>query len=310
MEKIKVIYMGTPDFAVPIFQKLTSLTEVVLVVTQPDKIVGRKRVLTPPPVKVAAEKLNIPVFQPSNIKKDYQLITDTSCDLIVTCAYGQIIPPEVLNYPRLGCINVHASLLPKYRGGAPIHWALINGEEKTGVTIMMMDEGMDSGDIISQKKYLIKPTDNVSTLHNELSLLGSSLLEETLPSIISQTAQHIRQDDSLVTYAYNITRADEHLDFTKDGKSVINKIRGLNSWPLANTLINGEEVKIIEATFVRKEGLIPNQIVEVSKTKLGISCLDGIIYVQKLKPFGKKTMDINSFLNGVDKEKLKKSSIS
>lgn len=305
MKDLKVIFMGTPDFAVPVLQKLVENTNVVLVVTQPDKLVGRKQILTPTPIKVEAEKHHIPVFQPIKIKEDYEEILNTNADIIITCAYGQIIPKAILDYPRLGCINVHASLLPKYRGGAPIHKCLINGEEKTGVTIMYMAEKMDNGDIISQTEYLIKESDNVGTLHEKLSLLGANLLIETLPSIVNGTNERIKQEESEVTFAYNIKREEERLDFSKTGREILNHIRGLNPWPLANFLLHDTEFKVIEARFAQKE--IQKEvgvIVEVTKNALGISCLDGIIYLEKIKPFGKKEMKIVDYLNGVDKEKL------
>lgn len=305
MKNLKVIFMGTPDFAVPVLQKLVENTNVVLVVTQPDKLVGRKQILTPTPVKVEAEKHHIPVFQPVKIREDYEEILNTNADIIITCAYGQIIPKAILDYPRLGCINVHASLLPKYRGGAPIHKCLLNGEEKTGVTIMYMAEKMDNGDIISQAEYVIQESDNVGTLHEKLSLLGANLLIDTLPSIVNGTNQRIKQNISEVTFAYNIKREEERLDFHKKGIEIINHVRGLNPWPLANFLLNDTEFKVIEARFEQKE--IKNEvgtIVEVTKNTFGIACMDGVIYLEKVKPFGKKEMHIADYLNGVDKEKL------
>lgn len=297
--------MGTPDFAVPVLQKLIENTNVVLVVTQPDKLVGRKQILTPTPIKVEAQKHNIKVFQPTKIRSDYDLILNTDADIIITCAYGQIIPKEILDYPRLGCINVHASLLPKYRGGAPIHWCLLNGEEKTGVTIMYMDVKMDNGDIISQREYEIQESDNVGTLHEKLSLIGADLLIDTLPSIVNDTNERRKQDESEVTYAYNIKREEERLDFHKKGVEILNHIRGLNPWPLANFLLNDTEFKVIEARFepkeVQKEA---GTIVEVTKNTFGITCLNGILYLERIKPFGKKEMKIADYLNGVDKENL------
>lgn len=305
MKDLKVIFMGTPDFAVPVLQKLVENTNVVLVVTQPDKLVGRKQILMPTPVKVEAEKHHISVFQPIKIKEDYEEILNTNADIIITCAYGQIIPKAILDYPRLGCINVHASLLPKYRGGAPIHWCLLNGEEKTGVTIMYMAEKMDNGDIISQAEYVIQESDNVGTLHEKLSLLGANLLIETLPSIVNDTNERRKQEESEVTFAYNIKREEERLDFHKKGIEILNHIRGLNPWPLANFLLNDTEFKVMEARFLQKkieqEG---GTIVEVTKKNFGIACLDGIIYLERIKPFGKKEMQIADYLNGVDKEKL------
>lgn len=303
MKDLKVIFMGTPDFAVPVLQKLIENTDIVLVVTQPDKLVGRKQVLTKTPVKVEAEKHNIPVFQPSKIGEEYDLILNTNADIIITCAYGQIIPKVILDYPRLGCVNVHASLLPKYRGGAPIHWCLINGEEKTGISIMYMDETMDSGDIISQEEYMIKDTDNVGVLHDILSDIGANLLIKTLPSIIYGTNDRIKQNEEDVTYAYNVKREDELVDFNDTGKNIINKIRGLNPWPLANFKIVDFEIKIIEAHFIENKNISEtSRIKDINKNELGISCKDGIIYLDRIKPFGKKVMDIKDYLNGIKKE--------
>ncbi len=306
MKDLKVIFMGTPDFAVPVLQKLIENTSVVLVVTQPDKCVGRKQVLTPTPIKEVALENNIPVFQPIKIKAEYEKILNTKADIIITCAYGQIIPKEILDYPSLGCINVHASLLPKYRGGAPIHWCLLNGEEKTGITIMYMAEKMDNGDIISQREYKILDTDNVGTLHEKLSGMGADLLIETLPSIINKMNKRIKQEEEKVTYAYNIKRKDERLTFNAPGKTIINHVRGLNPWPLANFLLDEVECKVIEAKFVPKNGKQePGTFVEVTKNTLGIACQDGIIYLEKVKPFGKKEMFIKDYLNGLNKKELK-----
>ncbi len=310
MKDLKVIFMGTPEFAVPILKMLNENTTVVGVVTQPDKLVGRKKELTFSPIKKYALKNNLKVFQPEKIKEHLDEILSIPCDIIITCAYGQILPSKILEYPKLGCINVHASLLPKYRGGAPIHWCLINGEEKTGITIMYMDKGMDSGDIIKQEEYLIKDIDTVSTLHDKLSEIGSSVLLDTLPSIINKTNKRIKQDESLVTYGYNITREDERLDFNLTGKEIINKIRGLNSWPLANFLLNDLEYKVLEAYFIKSKIDKANKIIDIKKDAIGISCQDGIIYLTKIKPFGKKVMDVKSYLNGIDKSVLQNAKIN
>ena len=302
MKAVKVIFMGTPDFSVPVLEMLIENTSVALVVTQPDKPVGRHHELKPTPVKEVALKHNIPVFQPQKIKKEYEKIINTPCDIIITCAYGQIIPEEILSYPRLGCINVHASLLPKYRGGAPIHWCLLNGEEKTGVTIMYMDKGMDTGDMIAKKEYEIKADDNVGTLHEELSEIGASLLKETLPSIIAGTNERMKQDEEQASYAYNIKREEERIDFSKTGQEILNQIRGLNPWPTANFLVNNEEYKVLEATFQKRENTTPGRVREITKNAIGIDVADGTIYLTKIKPFGKKIMDVKDYLNGVKKE--------
>lgn len=309
MKDLRVVFMGTPDFAVPVLEKLILNTKVVLVVSQPDKCVGRKRELVPTPIKKKALEYNIPVFQPEKVKLDYEEIILARPDIIITCAYGQIIPKVLLDLPRLGCINVHASLLPYLRGGAPLHHAIIDGYKETGVTIMYMDESMDTGDIISSVTYLLKDTDTVGTVHDNLMEMGANLLMETLPSIIKGTNKRIKQDNSKATYAYNISRSDEHLDFSGSGVLVERKVRGLNPWPLANTLFDDEEIKIISGYFVLGKS-IPKKINVVTKDSLGIGCSDGIYYVTALKPSGKKVMDIKSYLNGMDKDKLLAKKIS
>lgn len=309
MKDLRVVFMGTPDFAVPVLEKLILNTKVVLVVSQPDKCVGRKRELVPTPIKKKALEYNIPVFQPEKVKLDYEKIVLARPDIIITCAYGQIIPKALLDLPRLGCINVHASLLPYLRGGAPLHHAIIDGYKETGVTIMYMDEAMDTGDIISSVTYTLKDTDTVGTVHDNLMEMGANLLMETLPSIIKGTNKRIKQDNSKATYAYNISRSDEHLDFSGSGLLVERKVRGLNPWPLANTLFDDEEIKIISGYFVLGKS-IPKKINVVTKDSLGIGCSDGIYYVTALKPSGKKVMDIKSYLNGMDKDKLLTKKIS
>jgi len=300
----KVIFMGTPDFAVPVLDMLIHNYEVVLVVTQPDKMTGRKQILTPTPVKQKALEHNIRVYQPIKIKDEYDIVLNTKADIIITCAYGQFIPKVILDYPEFGCVNVHASLLPKYRGGAPIHQCLIDGCDKTGITIMYMDSKMDQGDIIANCEYKIEDTDNVGTLHDELSVLGAKLLKETLPAIFNRTNKRIKQDENEVTYAYNIKREQEHIDFNKPGKEILNQIRGLNPWPVANFLIEDLEYKVFEAYFIETEVKEASILVDIKKDAIGISCKNGIIYVTDIKPFGKKRMKVLDYLNGINKNEL------
>ena len=300
--------MGTPDFAVPILETLIQNTNVVLVVSQPDKKVGRKQILTKTPIHEVADKYDIPVFQPEKIKNDYERILEVKPDIIITCAYGQIIPKVLLDLPRLGCINVHASLLPKLRGGAPLHHAIIDGLDKTGVTIMYMDEAMDTGDIISTISYDIKSSDTTEDTHDTLRELGAKLLIDTLPSIVLGTNRRIKQNETEATYGYNITREEEHIDFNKSGILIDRLVRGLYSWPLANTIIGDTEYKIVAGYFVKGKGN-PGMISDISKKVLGIGCLDGTYYVTKIKPAGKKIMDIKDFLNGIDIEEFKSRSI-
>ena len=300
--------MGTPDFAVPILEALIKNTNVVLVVSQPDKKVGRKQILTKTPIHEVADKYGILVYQPEKIRNDYERILEVKPDIIITCAYGQIIPKVLLDLPRLGCINVHASLLPKLRGGAPLHHAIIDGLDKTGVSIMYMDETMDTGDIISTISYDIKSRDTTLDIHDTLRELGAKLLIDTLPSIVTGTNRRIKQNETEATYGYNITREEEHIDFNKRGILIDRLVRGLYSWPLANTIIGDTEYKIVAGYFVKGKGN-PGMISDISKKVLGIGCLDGTYYVTKIKPAGKKIMNIKDFLNGIDIEEFKSRSI-
>ena len=302
---MKVVFMGTPDFSVPVLQSLIDNYDVLGVVSQPDKKVGRHLELKNTPIKELALKYNIPVFQPEKIKLDYQSILDLNPDIIITCAYGQIIPKEILDYPRLGCINVHASLLPKYRGGAPIHWSIINGDKKTGITIMYMDVGMDTGDIISQEEIEILDSDNLESIHDKLSALGAELLINTLPSIIDGTNDRLKQDESKVTFAYNIKREEEHIDFNKTSREVFNLIRGLSPIPSSNAIIFGEEMKILESKIgMNTYSGVCGEIVDIIKEGIVVKTIDGSIILTRIKPFGKKLMDATSYVNGIGKNKL------
>lgn len=302
MKNKNIVFMGTPDFSVPVLKMLIENTNVIMVVTQPDKIVGKDKTVSFSPVKKLAIEENIPVFQPIRIRKDFEELKNLDIDLIVTCAYGQIIPKEILDMPKYGCINVHASILPKYRGSAPIQWCLFNNDDVTGVTIMYMDEGMDTGDIIKIKEIPILVSDNVGTLHDKLSVVGRDLLFDVLPTIFDKSNARIKQGDNY-TMAPMIKREDERLNFNEEGKKIIGKIKGLNPWPLANIIINNQEIKVLEAEFIEKEIKNVGIIKEIDKKKLGITCKNGIIYLKKIKPSGKKVMEINSFLNGIDKDK-------
>ncbi|MBQ2947166.1 MAG: methionyl-tRNA formyltransferase [Bacilli bacterium] len=302
---LRIVFMGTPNFSVPILDVLIKNYKVKAVVTQPDKQVGRSGKVAKPPIKILAEKNNIVVIQLNKIKEEYQEIIDLDPDLIVTCAYGQILPKELLDYPRLGCINVHASLLPKLRGGAPIHRAVIEGHSKSGVTIMYMAPGMDDGDIISQKEVEITDTDTASTLHDKLSKLGSELLIETLPSIIEGTNKRIKQDERQVTFAPIIKPIDEKVDFSKTSKEVYNQIRGLNSFPGAYFMLEGKRFKVWESIII--DEYFPNkldgEIVKIYKEGIGVKTHNGVIVLTVIQPEGKSRMNAKDYLNGL-KESL------
>ena len=296
MKDLKVVFMGTPDFSVPVLEALIQNTNVVMVVTQPDKLVGRKKELTPSPVKKLALEHNITVFQPAKIREDYQPVLDINPDIIITCAYGQIIPKIILDNPKYGCVNVHASLLPKYRGGAPIHKCLIDGEEETGITIMYMDEGMDTGDMIDKVVYEIKDSDDIGTLHEILSKLGGEILDKNLENLVTGKVNRVKQNDEEATFAPMIEREMEELNFNDLGKNVVNKIRAFSPWPLCKTKINEEEIKIVKAHFENEKSIVNKLYVD--KNKLGIGVIDGIVYFDIVKPVGKNNMDIKNYLNG------------
>lgn len=297
----RIVFMGTPEFSVPVLDALIKNYKVKAVVTQPDKQVGRSGKVTQPPVKVLAQQNNIVVLQLTRIRDQYQEVIDLDPDLIITCAYGQILPKELLDYPKYGCINVHASLLPKLRGGAPIHRAIINGYKKTGVTIMFMAPGMDDGDIITQKEVEITDTDTASTLHDKLSKLGSELLIETMPSILEGKINRIKQNDAEVTFAPIIKPEDEKLDFSKTTREIYNKIRGLNSFPGAYIILDNKRIKVFESVIAAEyyPGKIDGEIVKIYKDGIGIKASNGVIILTKIKPEGKSLMMARDYLNGL-----------
>ena len=304
MKDKRVVFMGTPEFSVPVLEMLIKNTNVVLVVTQPDSYVGRHHELKFSPVKEVAVKNNIEVFQPEKIRNDYDRVLEVNPDIIITCAYGQIIPKILLDTPEYKAINVHASLLPKLRGGSPLHRAIINGYDKTGITIMYMDVGMDDGDIIKQKEISIDTHDNVGIIHDKMSLLGRDLLLETLPSIFDKTNTRTPQNESKVTYAYNIKREEEKIDFNKSVKDVYNQIRGMYPFPVAYTTLDDEIIKICESEIGESTKGKPGEIINVYKNGIGVRCADKEVIITKLKPSGKKEMNAIDFINGRKKENL------
>ncbi len=304
MKNKKVVFMGTPLFSVPVLEMLIENTNVVLVVTQPDSFVGRKKELKYPPVKECAIKHNIPVFQPTKIRNEYEEILKYNPDIIITCAYGQIIPSILLDTPKYKAVNVHASLLPKLRGGSPLHKCIIDGYSETGVTIMYMAPGMDDGDIITQKKINIEDSDNVGTIHDKLSVMGRDLLLLTLPSIFDGTCNRTKQNESEVTFAYNIKREEEKLDFNKTAREVFNQIRGMYPFPIAYTTLNDEIIKICQSKIGDKTTGKIGEIIALYDNGIGVKCSDKEIIITKLKPSGKKEMQAKDFINGRGKDKL------
>lgn len=307
MKDLKIIYMGTPDFSVgPLKELIDSNYNVIAVVTQPDKKVGRKQEIKFSPVKEYALKNNIKVLQPIKIKEEYSEIIKLNPDIIITCAYGQFIPKEILDFPKYKCINIHASLLPKLRGGAPIHKAIITGEEKTGITIMYMDEKMDSGDILYQKEIPIEMNDNAGTLFDKLSVLGSKMIVEFLPKLINNDLNKVKQDEEKATYAYNITNEEEKIDFNKKTINIYNQIRGLNPWPVGYALLENKKIKIYNSKIgnSKKEGCV-GEIINIYKDSIGVKTLDGEILLTDIQIEGKRRLKASAYLNGLqNKESL------
>lgn len=298
-----VIFMGTPAFSAPILRMLHEEGyEVLAVVTQPDRPVGRKKVMTPPPVKEEALRLGLPVIQPEKLRgsEELQQIISLGADVVITAAFGQILPKELLEAPRLGCINVHASLLPQYRGGAPIHQAIIDGQDSTGVTIMYMAEKLDAGDIISQQAIAIEDTDHTGSMFEKLSEVGRELLKDTLPSIIDGTNPRIPQDESKVSYASNISREQERIDWSKEARTIYNQVRGLHPWPVAYTTFEGANFKIWWAQIgTTANDRKPGEVVAIHKDHFEIATGEGgSLAVYDLQPAGKKRMTAEEYLRG------------
>jgi len=297
---MKVCFMGSMDFAVPILEGLNEVFEVALVVTQPDKPVGRKQILTATKVKQKALELGLKLFQPKNIKEDYEEITSLKLDYIVVAAYGQMIPEIVLNHAFYRAINVHASLLPKYRGGSPMHRAIQYGDSETGVSIMFMAQKMDSGDVLSQKSIEIETDDNVGTLEKKLGVIGRDLLLETLGNITNIVPQ--KQDINDVTFAYNIKSKEEKISFHKSAKEINNHVRGFNPWPLTYCVIDNKKIKLYEVEhFENTSDGLPGEIIRIDKHGVYIQTGHGLLNLQKIQLQGKKVMDISDFMNGVGK---------
>ena len=295
---MKIVFMGTPEFSVNVLLGLLEKHEVVLVVTQPDKLVGRKQTLEYSPVKKCALEHGLNVFQPKKIKDEYQAVLDAKPDIIITAAFGQFIPNVILEYPEYGCINVHGSLLPKYRGGSPIQTAIINGEKETGITVMYMASKMDSGNIIAQRSIPILDTDDNGSMFNKLSVLGRDLLMEVLPSIFDKINPSIPQDEAKVTYAYNISHEQQFINWNKTSKEIVNLIRGLAPNPTALTSINGTIIKVFKAKEVSVDTkYTPGEVIKLNKELL-IATADGAVSILELQQSGKNKMDVKSFLNG------------
>lgn len=312
---MRIVFMGTPDFAVPSLRLLSeSGYDIVAVVTQPDRPKGRKKTLTPPPVKEAALSLGLPVLQPERMRSPeaVEAIRELQPELIVTAAYGQILPKAVLEIPRLGCINVHGSLLPKYRGGAPIQRSIMNGEASTGVTIMYMAEGLDTGDMISRVELPIGDDDTSGTMFEKLSFAGAKLLGETLPSIIDGTAKAVPQNDAEATYAPNLTREDERMDWNKSARELFNQVRGLSPMAGAFTYLGGEvfKVRVCKVAGGKSSvnesasaagsvsGVRPGTVIEAGAEGIAVQTGGGRLLLTEIQPAGKRAMSAAEWLKG------------
>lgn len=305
MDKKKIVFMGTPKFAVPVLEMLIEKYGVDLVITQPDKKVGRKKVLTAPPVKVIAEEKGIKVLQPEKISNDENVLAELkelNPDIIITAAYGQLVPESILEIPKYKCINVHGSLLPKLRGGAPIQYSILEDHGKTGITIMYMVKKLDAGDMISKVEVDILDSDNYESLHDKLSIAGRDLLKETLPNIFTGNIAPEKQDDSLATFARNILREDEKIDWNKSARQIFNQIRALDPTPGAFTYLDENVLKIWNSEVVDLEENFSSKkvgtIIKQDKKHIYLLCGENtVLKVKELQISGKKRMPVVNFLS-------------
>lgn len=304
---LKIVFMGTPSFSVPILEALIEKYEVIGVVTQPDKCVGRKQEIKFSPVKECALKHGISLFQPIKIRDEYQNIVDLNPDLIVTAAYGQIVGMKLLNAPKYRSINVHASLLPKYRGGAPIHEAIKQGESVTGVTIMYMEKKMDAGDILGVKEVKIEEEDNCGTMFEKLSYAGRDLLMETIPALIEGKIEPIKQIEEDATFAYNVTKEEERLDFTKPARDVFNHIRAYNPYPVAHMMLGNDVIKVYNSRVSSETHNVEvGTVIKATKQGFLMACGNHTtLEVLEVQPSGKKVMKASDFANGALRKYLK-----
>lgn len=296
--------MGTPDFAVPCLRRLAELTDVVGVFTQPDRPKGRGLALIPPPVKTAAKALDLPVFQPLKLGEASVVakLKELAPQLIVVVAYAQMLPRSVLSLPQLGCINVHASLLPAYRGGAPIHWAVINGEEVTGVTTMQMDRGLDTGDILLQTSTPISPQESTGELHDRLAVLGANLLAETIQKLETGELSARPQPAAGVSYARNLTKADGKIDWRVTAQQVHDRIRGLNPWPVAYTNHRMRTLRIwstrIMSDWQIGRGAAPGEVLALTEDGPVICTGSGAVLLREVQPESKRRMSATAYAHG------------
>ncbi len=299
---MKIVFMGTPDFALASLDKLIDGGyEIAAVVTQPDRPKGRGKKLTPPPVKERALGAGLRVLQPERVKDSgfIEALKELSPDIIIVVAYGQILPEEIINLPAMGCINVHASLLPKYRGAAPINWCIINGESRTGVTTMYMDKGMDTGDILLQRETEIGENETAGELHDRLAALGADLLLETLEGLQRNEVERKAQDHSAATYAPQLDRETGRVDWNSDAKSIYNLIRGTNPWPGCYTVYKGERMKLWEAKVLEQKSRgTAGKVLEAGHGGMLVQAGSGTLLVTKIQMPSSRVMTVDEYLRG------------
>lgn len=297
---MKIVFMGTPDYAAVTLQKLIDEKfEISAVFAQPDKPVGRKQILTSPPTKLLAQKHGIPVFQPQTLRdgEAYQILKQINPDVICVVAYGKILPKEILSLPKYGCINGHASLLPHLRGSAPIQWAIVNGDKQTGVTTQLMDEGIDTGDILETAVTEIGDDETAEELFDRLAVISAELMVSTLQKAKSGLLEPKKQDEAKATYAPIIKKEMAHIDFSKTAQEVYNTVRGFYSWPCAYCFINGKRIKVLKAAISNLESNKSGVVIK-NDEKLVISCGKGSIEFITVQPEGAKAMSAKQMLNG------------
>ncbi|ACM19314.1 methionyl-tRNA formyltransferase [Geotalea daltonii FRC-32] len=297
---MRIIFMGTPEFACPTLQKLIDRKEeVVAVITQPDRPRGRGQQTLPPPVKVLAEQHGIPVMQPVKVRvpEVVESIRELAPDLIVVVAFGQILPKSLLDIPPYGCINVHASLLPRWRGAAPLNWCIIDGDTETGVTTMMMDVGLDTGDMLLKKTTSIDPDENTQSLHDRLSIIGADALAETLDLLNAGKLVREKQDDALTCYASMLKKEDGLIDWSRDPRSVKNLVRGMTPWPGTYTFLDGKMLKVYRVRIAEGEGE-PGTVIGAGRQGLEVACTGGSVIIEELQLEGKKRLPAGDFLAG------------
>ena len=302
MTKPRILFMGTPDFALSTLEALHSSNYPVIgVVTQPDRPAGRGRKEIAPPVKLLAQSIGLPVFQPQKVKDQFflDIFYQLHPEMVVVAAFGQILPKAIIDFPKFGCLNIHPSLLPKYRGAAPLNWSIIRGEIKTGVTIMLMDEGMDSGDILLQQETPLGATETYGRLHERLALMGADLLMASIEQVIAGRALRHPQDSSLVSFAPRLTKETGRINGQQSCTAIVNLIRGLCPAPAAYTLLEGQALKIFEAEpkrCLRKE--VPGAIGADTSQGLSVAAEDGYVVLKEVQLAGKKRLPITEFLRG------------